>query len=68
MKSMLGGFSQVDPSHPVWADVLEIPNITAVKLTALREKFLPKGMKGILTEEAKNERGRKPEVHEGEGV
>ena len=27
MKSMLGGISKVDPTHPVWADVLEIPNI-----------------------------------------
>jgi hypothetical protein len=72
MRSMLGGFSKVDPKHPVWADVLEIPNITLVKLSALREKFLPKGMEGIMTEEARNERERKPEdgleIHEGEGI
>ena len=72
MRSMLGGFSKVDPKHPVWADVLEIPNITLVKLSAVREKFLPKGMEGIMTEEARNERERKPEdgleIHEGEGI
>jgi hypothetical protein len=72
MKSMLGGFSKVDPKHPAWADVLEVPNMTTVKLIALREKFLPKGMEGILSEEAKNERERKQEdgleVLEGEGI
>ena len=69
---MLGGFSQVDPTHPVWVDVLEIPNITRVKLCALREKFLPKGMEGVMTEEARNERERKPEdgleIHEEGGI
>jgi hypothetical protein len=64
MRSMLGGFSQVDHNHPVWADVLEIPNITKVKLCMLRDKFLPKGMEEamtVMTEEARTERNRKPE-------
>jgi hypothetical protein len=72
MKSMLGGFSKVDPTHPVWADVLEIPNITVAKLDALREKFLPKGMEGVLSQEAKNEREKKLgdglEIQDGEGI
>ena len=61
MKSLLGGFSQVDPDHPVWADVLEVPNITKVKLYMLRDKFLPKGIEEAMTEEARTERTRKPE-------
>jgi hypothetical protein len=55
MKSLLGGISKVDPDHPVWTDMLEVPYITKNKLNTLRKKFLPKGMESAMTQEAKDE-------------
>jgi hypothetical protein len=40
--------------------ILEVLNIMKAKLEVLREKFLPKGMDGMVTPEAKAENFRRP--------
>jgi hypothetical protein len=70
--NMLGGVCETDRTHPVWADVRKVSDLTMAKLDTLGGTFLSEGMKGVLSQGAMKEWGRELrdslEAGKGEGL